>query len=72
MDKWKLDYDVEEMEERLTKSRIYKLACIQLKREGNLERIKLQETIIYPINVEEVVLKGLEILKKADQYRIKI
>lgn len=70
--KWKLNYDTDEMLQRLYNSKLYKLACIQLKREGKYERVKLKDTIIYPVNVGEAILKGFEILKTANKSGIKI
>ena len=56
---------------KISDSILYKLACIQLKREGKLETFrKSSKSTIYLVNPEEVILKGLEIVNKAHQRKI--
>lgn len=62
----------EEWLEKLSKTKLYKLAKIQLMKEGKVEVIKFEKITFYHFDPIEVVLKGIEIMRLANNKRIRI
>lgn len=56
----------------LFNSKLFKLATIQLKREGKLEKISIGKMELFECDPLEVILKGYEILKKAHRAKLRL